>query len=507
MGIVRLFSVPVVSYRTTAFVFALFVVVSTTVVGAQTTGPVSYPEAADFAVDGEAIEAVLAEVGLDAAWRSVADLHPGARLRTVDYRGSEGDPVADLMRAAFELAATTAQRDKVVGQLRRAAVTLDRARTLERDREIARNQADVYYRGIHALTQAVAIDVFAGPDPSTEAILGLDGEALTVAQREFKLTNTTLDEMIELRHLAEDDLAAAISLLGAATARRIALEAMHAGLVEDAAALAATRRTLDDSARAMVPAATAAFALASVPGQPGLTPRALDAYLNAERAMTALAPNCHVSWRTIAAVASVEGLHGEYGNRRLDIDGRADRPIIGIALDGSTVDNFGDTTANLADTDNGLYDGDPLHDRAVGPLQFIPDTWSRWRRDGDGDGETDPQDIDDAALSAAAYLCAYGSLRDWTGWSTAIFGYNHSAAYVNSVKSSLDRVQTLSLPEFEGDDELRQRSPFGTWVPIPVPPPEEENPEGEPPATTTPGPPPPTTPPAAAEEPVNPAAE
>jgi hypothetical protein len=178
----------------------------------------------------------------------------------------------------------------------------------------------------------------------------------------------------------------------------------------------------------------------------------------------------------------VEGLHGEYGGRRMNPDGRPSERIVGIALNGQTVDNFGNSTANLTDTDGGRYDGDPLHDRAVGPLQFIPDTWARWGRDGDGDGERDPQDIDDAALSAGAYLCNYGSLRSWDTWSVAIFGYNHSGAYVNSVKASLDRVQRLRLPEFEGDELLRQNIPYGTWVPVEDPEPEPE-PGEEPPLT------------------------
>ena len=62
-----------------------------------------------------------------------------------------------------------------------------------------------------------------------------------------------------------------------------------------------------------------------------------------------------------------------------------------------------------------------------------------------------------------------------------MFGYNQSGPYVNSVKASLDRVQRLVLPEFEGDDELRQSSPWGPWIPLPdPPPPEEEEPDPAP---------------------------
>ena len=39
-------------------------------------------------------------------------------------------------------------------------------------------------------------------------------------------------------------------------------------------------------------------------------------------------------------------------------------------------------------------------------MQFIPSTWSVVGVDGDGDGKRDPQDIDDAALATAVYLCS-----------------------------------------------------------------------------------------------------
>src|SRR5687767_9098537 len=62
--------------------------------------------------------------------------------------------------------------------------------------------------------------------------------------------------------------------------------------------------------------------------------------------------------------------------------------------------------ASIVDTDGGVLDGDARWDRAVGPMRFIPSTWQLVGRDGNGDGIADPFSIDDAALSAAAYLCA-----------------------------------------------------------------------------------------------------
>jgi membrane-bound lytic murein transglycosylase B len=68
-------------------------------------------------------------------------------------------------------------------------------------------------------------------------------------------------------------------------------------------------------------------------------------------------------------------------------------------------------------------------------MQFIPSTWEFAGRDGNGDGRADPFNIDDAALSAAGYLCAHG--RDLTtanGWAEAIYSYNQSDSYMDQVR-------------------------------------------------------------------------
>jgi membrane-bound lytic murein transglycosylase B len=65
-------------------------------------------------------------------------------------------------------------------------------------------------------------------------------------------------------------------------------------------------------------------------------------------------------------------------------------------------------------------------------MQFIPSTWEAWGADGDGDGVADPNDIDDAAYATARYLCSDGSLTG-SGWSAAVYSYNHSDAYVRQV--------------------------------------------------------------------------
>lgn len=158
----------------------------------------------------------------------------------------------------------------------------------------------------------------------------------------------------------------------------------------------------------------------------GLSYFAVDAYARAERAAPA---SCGVGWVTLAGVGWVESQHGTLGGRRLGADGRPSTPILGPALDGE-----GGFAAIRSTADSSRFHGDPVWDHAVGPMQFLPSTWEAWRVDADHDGLSDPDDLDDAALAAARYLCAGGrDLTTGAGWTDAVLSYNRSAAYVAAV--------------------------------------------------------------------------
>ena len=425
---------------------------------------------------GTEIEAALATVGLDAAWRSETGLHEITRSMTVRYVGDDETIVDGMLGTIDQLRSTVDHHERVANEVRRAAIELAAAREHQRDTTIERNRASVHLQGVVALTQSVAVDLFAGNGDSDDELLGVDGQELVQVQRTMELQGHTLEEMLERRDLAIIRLEAAEAALAEATAELHATTERHADLVAEAADLLAVRRALEERLRDAIPAAAEAFVLADVATIPDLTPRAIDAYVRAELAMTEEAPRCRISWRTIAAVGGVEGAHGTFGGRSLLMNGRPDDPIIGLRLDGIEVDNYGDTVANIADTDGGRWDGDREYDRAVGPMQFIPGTWELWGADGDGDGVAEPQDLDDAALAAAGYLCAYGAHNSWDNWIRAIFAYNHSPAYVNSVQSRLISMQRLALPEVDGID-LWPGRPWGTFEPLPIPEPEPE--EGE----------------------------
>ena len=67
---------------------------------------------------------------------------------------------------------------------------------------------------------------------------------------------------------------------------------------------------------------------------------------------------------------------------------------------------------------------------AAGPAQFLHSTWARYGVDADGRGSMNPYDPADAITAMAAYLKASGAPEDWRA---ALFTYNHSSAYVDSV--------------------------------------------------------------------------
>ena len=162
-------------------------------------------------------------------------------------------------------------------------------------------------------------------------------------------------------------------------------------------------------------------ATVSVLAAGGIPATALDAY---RRAAAAANPACGITWPLLAAIGRVESNHGRFAGATLHSDGTSTPPIIGIRLDGSR-------SVVVRDTDGGRLDGDPTFDHAVGPMQFIPSTWAKWAQDGNGDGVKDVDNIYDATLGAAMYLCATTTqLETDLGLAAAYFSYNHSTDYV-----------------------------------------------------------------------------
>lgn len=174
---------------------------------------------------------------------------------------------------------------------------------------------------------------------------------------------------------------------------------------------------------------------------PDIPPVAMTAYLAA--AVGGPAPaGCTVPWSLLAGVGKVESDHGRIGGRVPGPDGVVTPPVLGIPLDGRP------GVAAVADSDGGALDGDTTWDRAVGPMQVIPSTWARHAADGDGDGRTDPHDLDDAAATAAAVLCsgAAADLREVAAARQALAAYNASTPYADAVLGHAARYLAEAVP-------------------------------------------------------------
>lgn len=165
----------------------------------------------------------------------------------------------------------------------------------------------------------------------------------------------------------------------------------------------------------------------------GIPAAAVAAYQRAAGVLDGIKPGCGVDWALLGAIGRVESNHARFGGNVLDAKGIARPGIIGIPLDGSH------GTARISDTDGGSLDHDPVFDRAVGPMQFIPTSWKIAGRDGDGDGVANPQSLTDAVTGAGVLLCSGGTdLRQPGAAYQAVLRYNHSDAYVRTVLSIAD---------------------------------------------------------------------
>jgi hypothetical protein len=214
-----------------------------------------------------------------------------------------------------------------------------------------------------------------------------------------------------------------------------------------AAIPAMTAVTLIGFAAAAISGAAPAVAGATAAGIP---PVVFSAYLAAQAGSGTIAEDCVVDWPVVAGIWKQESDHATIGGTIIAADGRVTPPIYGPLLDGTTPG-----TRIIPDTDNGVLDGDPVWDRAVGPAQFLPSSWRSYGRDGNGDGIADPQNGYDAALSSVAYLCLRtpGDYHNPDHLMRALYAYNPSTRYVESVTEWITyyRAFTITAGEVTAD--------------------------------------------------------
>ncbi|MDT5349761.1 MAG: hypothetical protein QOH91_3048 [Mycobacterium sp.] len=159
---------------------------------------------------------------------------------------------------------------------------------------------------------------------------------------------------------------------------------------------------------------------------------ALEAYAYAARVAEVENPKCHIAWTTLAGIGQVESHNGTYRGATIAPNGDVTPPIRGVRLDGT-----GGTLriVDTAATETDGSDGKAGVGRAMGPMQFISETWRLYGVDANNDGIISPDNIDDAALSAAGYLCWRGKdLAIPRGWITALRAYNNSGVYARAVR-------------------------------------------------------------------------
>jgi len=172
---------------------------------------------------------------------------------------------------------------------------------------------------------------------------------------------------------------------------------------------------------------------------------ALKAYLHADRMMAESTPGCGVGWNLLAGIGHIESTHAFGG--ATDPLGNPVEPIHGPTLDGSLPGNEVIV--------EGEAEGRTVYARAMGPMQFLPTTWTLYTSDGDGDGRENPQNLFDASLAAARYLCDGGlNLRDRSQLITAVLRYNNSMSYTLNVLGWAAAYATglppVSLPSLAG---------------------------------------------------------
>lgn len=373
----------------------------------------------------------------------------GVRVDSAEYRVVKRafDGIASARRAASELRVSSEQRIASL-QARDAELT-----TLVIQETARKKQVQVQLAGLRASVRSLAVASYvqgAVPEPDD-----INAATEVLAQRaEIATVNASQRNRVDV---AERSLRDLLARLDADVTARVSVRNDIEVTKQAQAKAAADEARLTQDLVAKQTELTQARARALVSGT-DMTLLAMDAYWRAAREAAATRPQCGIAWWALAGIGRIEGRHGTFGGARLLGSGDATPRIIGIPLDGTN------NTALIPDTDGGQLDGDPVYDRAVGPMQFIPSTWARWRADGNGDGRADPNNMYDATEAAAHYLCASGPMQTEDDLRRGYFSYNRSDDYASTVLANALYYSNIVIPPPSPDAQAV--SPLAASTPV-----------------------------------------
>ena len=396
--------------------------VSTTQPGSTTTVPVTIPPAG----------APVTNLQLDAiTTQFVADVQAevGAAQDSLDLAHSSlATALTAQMAAATTLANDTRRLDQLDAAQRQQVAALTSARARLRDLAV-----DAYVAG--------------GPGAPIEQLLS-SGDINQFARRQGYLATVAAESTDALRGYTK----------ARDTSTRAALTTVD-DLQRGESAKAAADLQVQMAQAAVTDASTVLGdrqALLTLTSDAVATPHTdiprmvLDAYQRA--ALAVQAKGCHLAWWGLAGIGKVESDHGRDQHAHLAPNGDLVPHIVGVPLtgrNGTVLVQAGDAFAH-----------------AEGPMQFIPSTWLAWGQDGNGDGIEDVDNIYDATLGAAMYLCASSlDLETDDGLKVAYRSYNHSDDYVTEVLAyakSYEAADTAGL--------IPPMAPIPLWALAPPPP-------------------------------------
>ena len=396
--------------------------------------PIALPRAAVPVTDDPRVAPQLAWLGVDSPeYRQAISSYQSTEAQLKDGAARELDGTRRYDAAVAELAQLAQVRPAVAGNMTAATRRLAKAQNALADAQV----------NVHRI--AVGLYVNGGVDQSPVAMLDLQhvddiasrrvfvdsaerhhfaliAEATRVSDEQGALIDTLQAQLDEIDRRAAD----------ATTARDTAARDRDRAVADQVRFRADLETKKKGVADARLAAKIEGIDFPFV---------VLNAYVKAANTMAKESPACRVRWSALAGIGKTESSHGTFNDSKVDAEGNVSPPIYGPKLDGSG--GF----ATVADTDGGALDDDPGGDRAVGPMQFIPGTWKRWAQDGNDDQKIDPQNMYDAALAAAIYICLRGPGLDTdAGLQRGFFSYNADQSYVAVVLGRAHHYDRYTLP-------------------------------------------------------------